>query len=409
MCRQKAKIRFVPRVRIFAAILVLTTAVNIHQVLALEPPPITPIDEFFVLGNSPNIPLEWHLIVDGAVTSPLSLTLNDLKQYPATTQMATLECYFPAGIRLLVGNANWTGVALNTIIQEAAPLAEAQSITFHALDGYLTGPYDINELLHKDDIMLAYGMNAQDIPEEQGYPLRLVVPGCAGYEWNKWLKRIEFSTSPPTMALNHYPIHARIFSPKNRETIAIGTNTIRGMAFAGNEIEITSVEVSTDEGITWEPAQLLNYFIPNVWKHWEFTWDVAQVGEYQIFTRAIDSLGNIQREQVGNFGWRGFGLLVTVDTDEDGDGAADSIDNCPSVYNPSQKDSDGDGKGNACDDDCPNLDEANPVNFRDFSILSVNWRIIGPDLAGDLNMDLSVDMNDLAILTGYWLSDCYEE
>ena len=409
MCGPETKVHIMQHSRIFALILILTVGYSFAEVRGFEPPPITPIDEFFVLYNSPNVPEDWHLVVDGAVGSPLSLTQEGLAQYPATNQMATLECYFPAGIWLLVGNADWTGVALNTIIQEAAPPAEAQSITFHALDGYFTGPYDINELLQKKDIMLAYGMNGQDLPAEQGYPLRLVVPGCAGYEWNRWLKRIEISTSPPTIALNHYPIHARIFSPKNRETIAVGTNTIRGMAFAGNEIEITSVEVSTDEGITWEPAQMLNYFVPNVWKHWEFTWDAAQVGEYQIFTRAIDSLGNVQREQAGNFGWRGFNVLVTVDTDEDGDGVADSIDNCPSVYNPSQKDSDDDGIGNACDDDCPNLDGVNPVNLRDFSILAFNWQLIGPDLAGDLNMDLAVDVNDLAILTGYWLSDCHEE
>jgi hypothetical protein len=186
-----------------------------------------------------------------------------------------------------------------------------------------------------------------------------------------------------------------------------GTHRIDGMAFAGNEIEITKVEVSTDGGTTWQTAELLNYFVPNVWKHWEFVWDVNQVGDYQIFSRAIDSSGNIQREPFGMFGWRGFGVLVTVDTDEDADGIADSIDNCPYVYNPSQQDSDGDLTGNACDDDCPNLDGVNPVNFRDYSIFAGNWQLTGASLAGDLNTDLIVDANDLAILTDYWLSDCY--
>lgn len=395
--------------RIFSLILILTVVFNFGEASGLEPPPITPNDEFFLIGTTPNAPPDWQLVVDGAVASPLSLSLDDLKQYPATTQMATLECYFPVGPWLLVGNANWTGMALNTIIQEAAPLAEATSITFHALDGYRAGPFDMNEFLQKNDIMLAYGMNGEELPNDQGYPLKLVLPGCAGYQWGRWLKRIEILTSPPTAALIHCPIHARIFSPEDGETIAVGTNTIHGMVFAGKETEITKVEISTDGGTTWQPGQLLNYFIPNVWKHWEFTWDVNQPGEYQVFARVTDSSGNTQREPAGNFGWRGFGVIVTAEPDDDVDGIPDSEDNCLNVYNPSQQDSDDDGAGNACDDDCPNLDSVNPVNFRDFSILADNWQSIGPALTGDLNMDLVVDVNDLAILTDYWLSDCYEE
>jgi DMSO/TMAO reductase YedYZ molybdopterin-dependent catalytic subunit len=379
------------------------------NVSALEPPPITSIDEFFVLGSSPPIPGDWHLVVDGNVESPLSLTLEDLTGYPPTTEMSTLECHFPVGPHLLVGNANWTGVPLNTILQEANLAAEAVSITFHAIDGYSMGPFSLDELQPIDDILLAYDMNGQALPPEQGYPLKLVLPGIAGYQNVRWLERIEITTSPPTLALNHYPIHARIFEPGYQETIVLGPHRIYGMAFAGEGIEITKVEVSTDGGTTWEPAQLLNYFVPNIWKHWEFIWDVNQVGEYQIFARTEDSSGNPQREEIGDFGWRGFGIPISVDDDNDIDGIPYLIDNCADVYNPSQSDSDGDGIGNACDEDCPNLDGLNPVGFIDFATLANNWKLIGPALAGDLNTDEIVDMNDLAIFVDYWLSECYEE
>ncbi len=93
----------------------------------------------------------------------------------------------------------------------------------------------------------------------------------------------------------------------------------------------------------------------------------------------------------------------------DGDGVNDDLDNCSNNFNPSQTDSDGDGAGNACDPNCPNLDGLNPVNFIDFSMLAQNWQVTGPNLPGDLNMDNIVDINDLAILSDYWLSDCYEE
>jgi len=174
-------------------------------------------------------------------------------------------------------------------------------------------------------------------------------------------------------------------------------------------MEITKVEISIDDGATWEPAQLLNYFVPNVWKHWEFTWEIPQVGQYQICVRTQDSLGNIQREELGDFGWRGFIVTVNVDYDNDADGIANSIDNCPDVYNPSQTDSDGDGTVNACDEDCPNLDGLNPVALVDFSIFAQSWLLTGPNLPGDLDMSKSVDANDLTIMADYWLSQCYEE
>jgi len=95
--------------------------------------------------------------------------------------------------------------------------------------------------------------------------------------------------------------------------------------------------------------------------------------------------------------------------DSDGDGVNDDLDNCPNIFNPSQRDSDDDGLGDICDPNCPNLDGLNPVNFIDFSMLAQNWQVTGPNLPGDLNMDNIVDINDLAILSDYLLSDCYEE
>ncbi|MHC4616697.1 MAG: rhodanese-like domain-containing protein [Planctomycetota bacterium] len=95
--------------------------------------------------------------------------------------------------------------------------------------------------------------------------------------------------------------------------------------------------------------------------------------------------------------------------DSDGDRVNDDLDNCPATYNPSQTDSDGDGRGNTCDPNCPNLDGLNPVGFVDFSVLAQNWQEKGPALEGDLNTDGTVDAIDLAILGDYWLSECYEE
>jgi len=408
MCKLKKTTGFKMHRDVPVTIVFLIVGYAAVNVSALEPPPVTPIDEFFVLGAAPPIPGDWHLIVDGEVESLLSLTLSELMQYPATTEMSTLECYFPTGPAMFISNGTWTGVRLNTILEEANPTVEAESITFHALDGYSLGPFNLDELLQRDDFLLAYSMNGQTLPLLQGYPLKLVLPGIAGFQNVRWLARLEISASEPLQSLYHYPIHARIFEPEYEEPIVVGPHRIYGMAYAGLGVEITRVEVSTDGGTTFAPAQILNYFIPNVWKHWEFTWDVQQSGTYDIFVRTEDSLGNVQNE-TGDFGWRGFSVPVTVDYDDDNDGIPNLVDNCLDVYNPSQADSDGDGTGNACDEDCPNLDGFNPVDFADFAVFANDWYHTGPVLAADLNMDEIVDVNDLSIFVDYWLSDCYEE
>ncbi len=411
-------------------LLILLAAVGLDTPAgALEPPPITPVEEFFVLGNAPEIPEDWRLAVDGDVDNPLSLSLEDIKAYPATTEMSTLECWFEVGEDpfeaaadlpqgkvgaasgisrrgwLLVSNANWTGVRLNDILADAEPHSTADTAKFTAIDGYETEIL-LDELTERDDILLAYAMNDQALPLIQGYPLKLVLPGCGGYQNARWLQRITLKSDLGGSPLSHFPVHTRILEPKRLTTIPLGTYTIRGMAFVGQGREIAKVDISTDYGQTWRSAELLNYHLPNVWKHWQADWIIPDVGSYKIFARAEDVLGNVQIDGPGNFGWKGFGVPVKVDYDLDGDTVADSVDNCPAIFNPSQIDSDGDGVGNSCDQNCPNLDGLNPVNIADFSLLGADWGRTGEDILGDLNADNIVDANDLATLAAHWLSDC---
>jgi len=394
--------------RVSWAIFLFVVSISING-YSLEPPPITPNDDFFVVlrARSPNVPTDWHLVVDGAVENPLSLTLGELESYAPTTIMATLECYFPYGPKLLIGNANWMGVKLKTIIEQAQPTADANSLKIYAFDGYYSGPFSLDELLQREDLLLAYNMNGETLPFEQGYPLKLVLPGVAGFQNGRWLERLEITTQAPVASLIHYPIHARVFKPAYTETISLGTYTIRGMTYAGQGIDINEVEISVDDGLTWESAEILNYYVPNVWKHWQYSWEIPDVGQYEIFARTKDTLGNVQNETEA-FGWRGYSIPVTVDYDDDGDGVPNATDNCVDIYNPSQVDSDGDGIGNACDSDCPNLDGLNPANFIDLSILASNWEKSGDGLLGDLDANNTVDSNDLALFFDYWLNGCYE-
>jgi len=346
----KTTVRIKKGCKILIAMLSFTISCLTSSVYALDPPPITPVDEFFVENTNgiPAIPDNWRLIVDGAVETPLTLTLEDLMGYAAANQMATLECMGnPFTPLILVGNANWTGVPLHTILKEVSPLGEAQSIIFHCVDGYRVH-FGLDDMMQRDNDILAYTMNGETLPLEQGYPLRLVLLGNIGTTWAQWVKRIEMSTTAPETSFVPIPLHAQIFTPPDGNTLIVGTHTISGMAIVGEGREITRVEISTDGGTIWEPAQLLNDFVPDVWKHWEFTWEVSQTGDYQIVARAEDDLGNQQGDE-GFFNIANVIITVRVDYDGDGDHIPDSEDNCPDTYNPDQEDSNNDGVGDVCE------------------------------------------------------------
>jgi DMSO/TMAO reductase YedYZ molybdopterin-dependent catalytic subunit len=343
---------FIKEVCTILFILFCTVSFLNFNCFALDPPPLTPLDEFFVANSSgiPPLPEDWQLIVDGAVTTPLSLTLEELMGDPSETRMATLECIGnPFSHVILIGNALWTGVPLRTIIEETGPLSEAQSITFHCLDGYKV-QFSLDEIMQRDDDLLAYRMNGEPLPPAQGSPLRLVLPGDMGIIWVQWIARMEITTAPPETSFSPLPLHAQIFTPHDGGTLAVGTHTITGMAVVGEGREVTKVAISTDGGVTWGHSQLLNYFVPNVWKHWQFTWEASQVGEYSICAKAEDDLGN-QQSEGGFFGLRNFCITITVDYDRDDDTIPDAEDNCPNDYNHDQKDTDKDGIGDACDSD----------------------------------------------------------
>jgi len=288
-------------------------------------PPITPLDEFFVQNNHglPVIPEDWTLTVDGAVANPLSLTPEDLAALPATTTMGTLECVgnLVSG-QQLIGNANWTGVSIDTLVEAADPWVEAASIKFYAVDGFTCydpynedgcGHYDLDVMRQRQDVLLAYQINGEVLPLEQGYPLRLVVPGSRGFQWLQWVDRVEISTDPPDYDYVFAPVHAQILDPLDGATLSTGIHSLRGMGFVGGGNEITSVQISTDEGDTWKTAVLLNYFVPNVWKHWAFTWNVQTPGVYRIYARAVDSEGVVQDEHDGSYGWQTGGITVEVE------------------------------------------------------------------------------------------------
>jgi len=287
----------------------------------LDPPVITPIDEFFIEHNGGPVqiaPPDWKLIVDGQVERPLALAIDEIRNYPSQTHMATIECGgnpFAFKAATLIGNAEWTGVPVRAILESAGTLGSAASVVFTALDGY-SARIGLADIYGHDDIMLAYGMNGETLPPEQGYPLRLTFPGISGNMWVQWVTHVEVSAEEMPGEFIPLPPHCQIFTPAHGQTVDLGTQQrIYGMALAG-DAEIDSVEVSTDGGSTWQTAAVLTSYVPNVWRHWEFNWSPSAPGTYTLAARAINTAGAVQPE-AGFYGWAIFSIDVTASGPDD--------------------------------------------------------------------------------------------
>src|SRR5215208_8506536 len=178
--------------------------------------PVTPAGLHYLLihYDIPDVdPATFRLEVGGAVERPLSLLLADLRARERVAEPITFECA-GNGRALLeprpisqpwlteaVGTAEWAGVALRPLLDEAGPSAGAIEVLFSALDrGVESGvPQWYERSLPIGDAelgLLAYEMNGGPLPPQHGFPLRLVVPGWYGMQNVKWLTRIELVAEP---------------------------------------------------------------------------------------------------------------------------------------------------------------------------------------------------------------------
>jgi DMSO/TMAO reductase YedYZ molybdopterin-dependent catalytic subunit len=319
----------------------------IHQLpFNAEAPPgalatdITPTDLHYVRSNFDVPDHDGTLTVGGAVDSPLTLTLDELRAMPAVEQAVTLECAgngrldtrpLPAGEpwgRNAVSTAVWTGVPLHHVLELARPRAEGVELRCQGAD---SGSYLLNPVLAQTDredlsfvrslrmghatdassgILLAYAMNGEPLRPDHGFPFRLVVPHWYAVASVKWLSRLDVITEPfvgefqsghymyewadrPKETVTTMRVRARIVDPTEGSVLAIGTHTIRGKAWSGAG-PITAVELSfTGEG-PWLPAVVEPAAGPHQWQGWAFEWEAAAPARYSIRARATDAAGNVQ-------------------------------------------------------------------------------------------------------------------
>ena len=148
--------------------------------------PITPNDEFFTLSIStpPQVDIvTWRLEVTGMVDHPVNLSYAEITSLANVTEIASLRCVTGPS-----GTAYWTGVTLPQFMQMMGLNSSATELVFFSADGYSTS-LTVDEL-NRSDVLLAWGMNNVTLPVDQGYPLKLVVPGDWGYKWAKWVTKV---------------------------------------------------------------------------------------------------------------------------------------------------------------------------------------------------------------------------
>jgi len=315
--------------------------------LDLEMPPefagtwLTPVEHFFVRNHmfepARGNRSEWKLTIQGEVRKPLTLTLRDLVELEQHSVTNTLECagngrafHSPKvpGIQWQrggVGNARFTGPRLARLLERAGLKPTGRHVMFRGLDEV---PGNVPPFIRSipvekasdPDTLIALKMNGARLSAHHGFPARALVPGWIGAASCKWLTEIKvldqefegnfmkpgyrYPNQPvsPGAAVNPDDTHpmtaltvkSMIAGPADGETIrARGPVRIHGAAWAG-EADIVKVEVSTDDGGSWNSAELGKEHAHYAWRLWSYSWKPAGRAECVILSRATDSQGRVQ-------------------------------------------------------------------------------------------------------------------
>jgi sulfite oxidase len=316
--------------------------------LDLETPPeffnswITPVPRFFVRNHmhepSTLDPDTWRLTIGGEVEKPLTLSLADLTKLEKHLVINTLECagngrafqqpHVP-GIQWqkgAVGTARFTGPRLRDLLQRAGVKPTGKHVMFHGLDEVpgKVPPFIRSIPLEKAtdaDTLIAIHMNDAPLTKHHGFPARALVPGWVGAASCKWITEIKvldkefdgnfmkpgyrFPNHPgkpgdPVNPDDTHPITALsvksvISTPTDASTLKSHSVHIQGVAWAG-EADVDRVEISTDSGATWKPAQLGREQSKYAWRLWTYAWKAPKSGDYTFMARATDTQGRTQPE-----------------------------------------------------------------------------------------------------------------
>jgi sulfane dehydrogenase subunit SoxC len=271
-------------------------------------------------GGVPTInPAQHEFLIHGMVNRAIVFTMADLKKFPSVTRTCFIECsgnfrsgkeeMTPQEICGLTSQSEWTGVMLSTLFREVGIKNKATWFLAEGGDAALM-TRSIPMAKAWDDAMVVYAQNGEAIRPEQGYPLRLLLPGWEGNTSIKWLRRIEVSDAPYMTREETSKYTERIKGGKIRQfsfemdarsiitfpafpvQIDKGWVEIRGIAWTGRG-KIVMVQVSVDAGKSWIEAELQGPVLSKSHTAFRYLWNWKGI-ETEIMSRAVDDTGYVQ-------------------------------------------------------------------------------------------------------------------
>ena len=307
---------------------------------------ITPTSDVIVLchlGVPQLTAPDWSLSIDGLVERPLTLTFADLARYPIISVEAVHQCagspLQPRQPTRRACNVVWAGVRLADVLAEARPKQGAEFLWSYGADW---GTFENVEIpqYQKDlplaralspDTLLAFAMNGAPLPTENGYPVRLVVPGYFGTNSVKWLTRMTLShhradgafvtrwyndpvlhaSGRPTKATKPvWSLHpeALIVAPAPDAKLKSDTPaTIWGWAWG--DVDIATVEVRVGRDGAWRPAHV-EPRRQRSWQRFTLPWTPDRPGPVELAVRATTSAGETQPATDWRNAWHTVGISV---------------------------------------------------------------------------------------------------
>jgi len=320
--------------------------VRSERFLDLEMPPefldswITPVPHFFVRNHMQEPSTldgeTWNLVISGELQRPLTLSLAELAKFQIHTVTNTLECagngrglYEPhvPGVQWqkgAVGTAHFSGPRLRDILERAGVQPSGRHVMFRGLDEVpgKVPPFIRSVAIEKamdGDTLVATHMNGRPLAKHHGFPARALLPGWIGAASCKWLseikvldKEFEGNFMKPGYRMPNHPLQpgeplnvddshvltslnvkSVIAAPAEGSILHSRVFAVQGAAWAG-EAEIVKVEVSSDGGASWQPAQLHRQQARYAWRLWSCRLKVPAAGPYTILSRATDSQERVQ-------------------------------------------------------------------------------------------------------------------
>ena len=262
----------------------------------------------------------WSIEIAGNVDEPGNWNYEQLQELGTEPMVSTMLCISNTVGGDLIGTAEWTGLPMATFLDKIG--ATGEYVYFYGDDGYMTSvPM---ERCRAEFSWLVWGMNGEPLPTDHGAPVRAIIPGLYGMKSVKWLTKMEVADEDTlgyweqrswTNTAVVKPM-SRIDFPKRSSNLDEVTVPVRGIAFGG-DLGIEAVEVSTDDGETWNEARITEQPNPEgiAWSLWQYDWD-AESGQHTLVVRMITADGEVQTSDEasplpdGSSGWHSVPVVV---------------------------------------------------------------------------------------------------